>query len=106
MALDIRSSSLTVNGKKYSTSSVGPAAQELIGHDRTEAQICEAIGADRLIFQDLEDLEEAVRRGNLRLQRLDSSCFTGEYVTGDIDRSYLDLLEQQRSDDAKHQQSK
>jgi amidophosphoribosyltransferase len=83
-----------------------PAAHELIGHDRTETQICEAIGADRLIFQELDDLEEAVRRGNSKLKRLDSSCFTGEYVTGDIDRSYLDILEQRRSDAAKLQQSK
>jgi len=46
-------------------------------------------------------LEEAVRRGNPRLQRFDSSCFTGEYVTGDIDRDYLECLARERSDAAK-----
>ena len=58
-----------------------PAAHELIAHGRSEAEIAEAIGADYLIFQDLSDLEEAVRRGNPVLQRFDASCFTGEYVT-------------------------
>ena len=78
-----------------------PAAHELIAHGRTEDGIVGAIGADYLIFQDLADLEEAVRRGNPRLQRFDSSCFTGEYVTGDIDRDYLECLARDRSDAAK-----
>jgi amidophosphoribosyltransferase len=78
-----------------------PAAHELIAHNRTEDEVAKAIGADRLIFQDLIDLEEAVRRGNRKLKRFDTSCFTGEYVTGDIDGAYLDFLEQQRHDQAK-----
>ncbi|HRF61620.1 MAG TPA: amidophosphoribosyltransferase, partial [Candidatus Competibacter sp.] len=78
-----------------------PAARELIAHGRSEEEIARAIGADYLIFQDLTDLEEAVRRGNPRLQRFDSSCFTGEYVTGDIDRDYLECLARDRSDAAK-----
>ena len=60
-----------------------------------------AIGADHLIFQDLADLEDAVRRGNPELKRFDSSCFTGEYVTGDIDRDYLDDLARERADTVK-----
>ncbi len=78
-----------------------PAAHELIAHDRSEDEIAQAIGADYLIFQDLADLEEAVRRGNAALQRFDSSCFNAEYVTGDIDRAYLDRLAHDRSDLAK-----
>ena len=78
-----------------------PAARELIAHGRSEEEVARAIGADYLIFQDLPDLEEAVRRGNPRLRRFDSSCFTGEYVTGDIDRDYLERLARQRSDTAK-----
>ncbi len=78
-----------------------PAARELIAHGRSEEEVTRAIGADYLIFQDLPDLEEAVRRGNPRLRRFDSSCFTGEYVTGDIDRDYLERLARQRSDTAK-----
>ena len=79
-----------------------PAAHELIAHNRSEAEIAQAIGADYLIFQDLADLEEAVRRGNRLLERFDASCFTGEYVTGDIDRDYLDCLAQQRADAIKN----
>jgi amidophosphoribosyltransferase len=78
-----------------------PAARELIAHGRTEEEVARAIGADHLIFQDLGDLEEAVRRGNPQLKRFDSSCFTGEYVTGDIDRHYLDCLARARADTAK-----
>lgn len=78
-----------------------PAAHELIAHDRSEEEIAQAIGADYLIFQDLADLEEAVRRGNPRLQRFDASCFTGEYVTGDIDHHYLERLARARCDSAK-----
>jgi amidophosphoribosyltransferase len=78
-----------------------PTANELIAYGRTEDEVAEAIGVDRLIFQDIGDLEEAVRRGNPQLKRFDTSCFTGEYVTGDIDGAYLDCLEQQRNDSAK-----
>ena len=77
-----------------------PAAHELIAHHRSEEEIAQAIGADQLIFQDLADLEEAVRRGNPRLQQFDASCFTGEYVTGDIDRAYLECLARDREDTA------
>jgi len=77
-----------------------PAVSELIAHDRSEEEIAQAIGADYLIFQDLADLEEAVRRGNAALQRFDTSCFTGSYVTGDIDQEYLDCLARERSDAA------
>ncbi len=82
-----------------------PTAGELIAHGRNEEEVADAIGVDRLIFQDLPDLEEAVRRGNPRLRRFDTSCFSGEYVTGDIDSSYLHCLEEQRNDDAKTRRS-
>ncbi len=77
-----------------------PAAAELIAHNRTEHEICEAIGADRLIYQDLEDLIDSVRTGNPRLTRFDCSVFTGKYVT-DVSRDYLMLLEQERNESAK-----
>ena len=79
-----------------------PAAAELVAYDRSVAEIAAAIGVDDLIFQDLTDLEDAVRRGNPQLSGFDSSCFSGEYITGDIDMSYLNLLEQDRNDSARH----
>lgn len=75
-----------------------PAASELIAHGRTEAEVAEMIGADRLIYQDLEDLVDAVRRGNPSIENFDTSCFSGEYVTGDVTDTYLAELESERND--------
>ncbi|MCG5515833.1 MULTISPECIES: amidophosphoribosyltransferase [unclassified Ectothiorhodospira] len=77
-----------------------PAAQELIAHGRSEDEVCEAVAADRLIYQDLEDLVGAVRKGNPRLENFDCSVFTGEYVT-QVSRDYLAHLEARRNDLAK-----
>lgn len=77
-----------------------PVADELIAHGRTEDEVCAAIGADRLIYQDLEDLIEAVRKGNRDIQHFDTSCFSCEYITGDIDDAYLENVQVLRNDDA------
>ncbi|WP_376696923.1 amidophosphoribosyltransferase [Wenzhouxiangella sp. EGI_FJ10305] len=79
-----------------------PAASDLVASGRTESEICEVVGADRLIYQDLEALEKAVRGKNQRLTGFDSSCFSGEYVTG-LDDGYLEELEARRSDAARMQ---
>jgi amidophosphoribosyltransferase len=81
-----------------------PAASELIAYGHTEEQVREAIGADRLIYQDLDDLVQAVQKGNPKLQRFDCSIFTGEYVT-DVSREYLDQLQRERSDGAKQRRA-
>ncbi len=81
-----------------------PAAHELIAHNRTTEEVCQAIGADYLVYQDLDDLIDAVRRGNPKIQQFDTSCFSGKYVTGDIDQAYLDRIEALRNDDAQNQQ--
>ncbi|HEV7165067.1 MAG TPA: amidophosphoribosyltransferase [Gammaproteobacteria bacterium] len=83
-----------------------PSAKELIAHDKDPDQVAEFIGADKLLYQGLPDLVEAVRRGNPRIQRFDTSVFSGEYVTGDVTRDYLASLEQERSDEAKQKRSK
>ncbi len=77
-----------------------PAASELIANGRSEQEICTAIGADRLIYQDLDALEKAVRGKNKRLDGFDSSCFDGHYVTG-LEDGYLEALEARRSDAAR-----
>jgi amidophosphoribosyltransferase len=77
-----------------------PAAHELIAHDRTEDEVCEAIGADRVIYQELNDLIDAVRKGNLDIEHFDTSCFSKEYITGDIDDAYLERTEALRNDNA------
>ena len=78
-----------------------PAANELIGHDRDEQQIAEAIGADRLFYQDLDDLVEAVRKKAKGIERFDTSVFNGEYVTGDVSQDYLQHIENLRKDSAR-----
>ncbi len=78
-----------------------PTAKELIAHGRTEDEICQLIGADRLIYQDLEDLISAVKAGNPNIEEFECSVFTGEYVTQDVSEDYLLQLELFRSDAAK-----
>jgi len=77
-----------------------PAARELIAHDRTEDEVCAAIGADRLLYQDLEDLVDAVRKGNPDIKHFDTSCFSHNYITGDINEAYLQRIEALRNDNA------
>lgn len=78
-----------------------PAATELIAHGRTVEEIQEIIGADRLIYQDLEDLVSTAAGGNPNIVEFDCSVFNGNYVTGDINDDYLKRLEQIRNDGAK-----
>lgn len=75
-----------------------PSPQELIAHGRTEEEIAELIGADWLIYQDLEDLIAASSEGNPEIKEFECSVFTGEYVTGDVDAEYLGEIDQQRKD--------
>ncbi len=78
-----------------------PSAEELIAHNRTQQEVCDLIGADRIIFQELDDLIESAQAGNPEIKEFDVSCFTGEYVTSDITPEYLNSLKKSRSDKAK-----
>lgn len=80
-----------------------PSANELIAHGRSEEEVAKEIGADWLIYQELDDLIGSARKGNRKIKQFDTSCFTGEYVTGDVSQDYLDHLEVLRSDKAKVQ---
>jgi amidophosphoribosyltransferase len=77
-----------------------PSPDELVAHGRSEAEIEKLLGCDWLIYQDIADLEAAVSGPKKKLSHFDSSCFTGEYVTG-IEPGYFERLRQLRSDDAK-----
>lgn len=74
-----------------------PTRAELVAHGRTDEEVASLIGADGLVYQDVEDMKRAVRDINPELQDFDASCFDGRYITGDIDSDYLDRLERQRS---------
>ena len=77
-----------------------PSPDELVAHGRSEAEIERFLGCDWLIYQDLSDLEAAVAGPKFPNRRFDSSCFSGEYVTG-IEPGYFERLQQLRSDEAK-----
>jgi amidophosphoribosyltransferase len=83
-----------------------PASSELIANGRTSEEIQELIGADRLIYQDLHGLIRSVRHDNAGINEFDTSCFSGEYVTGDVTEEYLDELEMRRNDAAKQKRKK
>ena len=83
-----------------------PAKSELIAAGRSEAEVAELIGTDWLIYQDLKDLEEAVSHDKARIDGFDTSCFSGDYVTGDITPEYLARLEVERNDAAKEKRER
>ena len=74
-----------------------PTRAELIATGRSDAQIAAEIGADALVYQDLDALKESVTRLRQDLTVFDASCFDGHYITGDIDSYYLDAVEGKRS---------
>ncbi len=78
-----------------------PSVNELVANGRTVEQIRDEIGADYLIFQDLQDLIDSACEGNPDIKHYDASCFDGVYITGDIDQDYLKHIEQLRSDAGK-----
>ncbi|TRW49340.1 amidophosphoribosyltransferase [Aliidiomarina halalkaliphila] len=78
-----------------------PSANELIGYGRDSDEICKIIGADGLIYQELDDLIAAVQAENPDITTFETSVFNGEYVTGDISQEYLDRLHASRNDNAR-----
>ena len=82
-----------------------PTTDELIAHGRTDDEVGEIIGADWIVYQDLDDLIAAGTEGNPKIKRFDCSVFDGNYVTGDVDESYLNRIHVLRNDDAKRKKN-
>ncbi|MEY6433561.1 amidophosphoribosyltransferase [Thioalkalicoccus limnaeus] len=83
-----------------------PSANELVAHGRTEDEVARELGTDRLIYQDLSDLVQAVqKRDKSRVDRFDAAVFDGDYVTGDVTHEYLQHLALHRNDGAKEAKS-
>ncbi len=78
-----------------------PSPSEFVAHNRDVDAIAEELGVDWLVYQDLQDLVEATREKS-GVERFDTSCFDGNYITGDIDESYLDYIDALRNDASKH----
>ena len=83
-----------------------PVANELIAYNRTVEEIAKAIGADRVIFQDLTDLIDSITEQNPNIKNFECSVFNGKYVTEGINDNYLSLLERQRNDREKRSYTK
>lgn len=81
-----------------------PSASELIAHGRNIDEVCLEIGADKLFYQDIDDLIWSVKKGNKKLQRFETSVFSGDYITG-VGNEYLRSLEVVRSDASKARQA-
>ena len=81
-----------------------PTREELIATGRSDGEIAREIGADQLVYQDLEALIEDVHSVNRRVTSFETSCFSGTYITGDVTQEYLDGIEAERRDGNKQAQ--
>lgn len=78
-----------------------PTVEELVAHNKTTEEIAQLIGADWLVFQDLQELNQAILDCNPKINRLEDSVFTGNYITGGVDKDYFERLHLLRSDKPK-----
>lgn len=69
-----------------------PTRRELVAAGRRIPEVAREIGADHLIYQEVEDMRDAILEGS-DVPELEMSCFTGEYVTGTVDAEYLRWVE-------------
>jgi amidophosphoribosyltransferase len=77
-----------------------PSPTEFVAHNRNVTQIAEELGVDWLIYQDIDDLVDAVKEEG-DVSGLDTSCFDGNYITGDVDETYLYYIDALRNDTSK-----
>ena len=74
-----------------------PSKNDLIANGRDTHEICDEIGADKLIYQDLDDLVYAVQAGNQNIKKFETSVFTGKYLTNVNDKYFQDLEKKRHS---------
>jgi len=75
-----------------------PASKEFIADNRSIDEIAEFIGCDKIFYQEINDLIQSVKSESSKIDSFDSSCFTGKYITGDVDKDYLEALDELRND--------
>lgn len=73
-----------------------PTRQELIATGLADDEICHKIGADYLIYQDLDALKQAITRADPSVKNFETSCFDGHYITGNVTEDYLSRIESKR----------
>ena len=82
-----------------------PASKEFIADNRTVDEIADFIGCDKLFYQNLNDLIDAVKSESPSITKFDSSCFDGKYITGDVNEDYLLALDELRNDAEKRKRT-
>jgi len=70
-----------------------PSRHELVAHGRTIPEIAKELGADYMVYQEIDDLKAAILDGSPDVQDLDMSCFDGRYITGTVTDEYLAWVE-------------
>lgn len=73
-----------------------PTEQELVAHGRSIEEIRVFIGADALIYQDVDAMKRVVGALNPRITSFEASCFDGHYITGDVTAAGLATMQAQR----------
>jgi amidophosphoribosyltransferase len=73
-----------------------PTPEELVAHDRSLEEVRAFIGADALIYQDVDAMKRVIRALNPALAGFEASCFDGRYITGDVTLEDFATLEAQR----------
>ena len=82
-----------------------PASKEFIADNRTIDEVADFIGCDKLFYQNLTDLIDAVKSESPSITKFDSSCFDGRYITGDVNEDYLLALDELRNDAEKRKKT-
>ncbi len=75
-----------------------PTSEELIAHNRTQEEIRQFIGADALIYQDVDAMKRVVGALNPAIVGFEASCFDGQYITGDVSIADFAAIEAQRTE--------
>ena len=70
-----------------------PTRNELIAHGRTNREIASVMGADHLVYQTVEGMNRAILTGQSTVTELEESCFTGNYLAGNVSDEYLAYVE-------------
>ena len=58
-----------------------PSTQELVAAGKKEDEVMQIIGADKLVYQKLDDLVECSREGNVNIKQFECSVFNGQYLS-------------------------
>lgn len=78
-----------------------PSPTELIAHQRSAKEIGDLIGADWMLYQELDDLKLSITKFNENIDDFDTCVFDGKYVTGTVSEEYLARIDAKRNDEAK-----